>query len=85
MISRPDQSIEQVFTNKVIEIILQHITRHYSDPIYSLLSRTCLMLALTCALEFSWIVENPGSSCLLLHPRLVWLVKTLKAIGIQVA
>ena len=36
-----------------------------------------------CCLQYSWVLENPGSSCILLYPRLKWMVQKLKQIGIR--
>ena len=51
---------------------------------WQLLVRLVLMMLLMCALRFSWILENPGSSCILLHPRLRWMIRTLKDLGLRV-
>ena len=51
---------------------------------WRLLVRLVLMMLLMCALQFSWILENPGSSCILLHPRLRWMIRTLKDLGLRV-
>jgi len=39
------------------------------------------MLALLSAMGASWAVENPGSSCILLHPWLRWVIGTIKKAG----
>lgn len=44
--------------------------------------RVALLLVLQSALQTSWMVENPGSSRILLHPRLKWAINALKSIGI---
>lgn len=38
-------------------------------------------MALMCSLEYSFILENPGSSCILLHPRLEWFLSWLVHYG----
>ena len=41
-------------------------------------------MALMSALDFSFMLENPGSSCILLHPRLAWFLRKLQGIGMPV-
>ena len=43
--------------------------------------RLALVLVLLSMLGFSWAVENPASSVLLLHPWLRWAIDTIKGFG----
>ena len=40
--------------------------------------RVALMILLLSCLNQSWMIENPGSSCLLLHPWLQWALRLLR-------
>ena len=48
------------------------------------LARLGLLLILICCLGSSFIVENPASSIVVEHPRLVWVFKALRKVGITV-
>ena len=47
--------------------------------------RLALVLVLLSMLGFSWAVENPASSVLLLHPWLRWAIDTIKGVGGKVS
>lgn len=40
--------------------------------------RTALLLLLLSAMQIAWILENPASSVLLLHPTLRWALKLIQ-------
>jgi hypothetical protein len=40
--------------------------------------RVAMMLLLLTCLDQTWLIENPGSSCLLLHPWLGWAIKLIQ-------
>ena len=48
------------------------------------LARLSLLLALMACLGHIFLVENPASSIVVEHPRLIWVVKTLRKAGVVV-
>lgn len=50
-----------------------HMVYHVPFP-----PRVAMMVLLLTCLDQTWLIENPGSSCLLLHPWLGWAIKLIQ-------
>ncbi|CAK9032143.1 Uncharacterized protein SCF082_LOCUS19941 [Durusdinium trenchii] len=47
-------------------------------------TRSTLLFALVACMDSVFLLENPGGSCIMTHPRLAWLVKRLYCLGMPV-
>ena len=45
------------------------------------LCRVAMVIAAVCCMQGSFLLENPASSCLLLHPRLAYVLSKLREFG----
>lgn len=60
-------------------------TTHSQRSILPILVDRCILLmALIVCMDSVFVVENPGGSCILAHPRFQWFIKALRDAGVPV-